>query len=363
MGLVIKHKNHLMVWIWYLVVHAVVLIPMDPTAGQETKEVYVLDGHDWHRQTQVDPDSPEGRLMSIRRALAEDRPDHALELADPWIEHHRQHTQIAEAFLLRGDAKAAMGDYYKALYDYEFAVREYPSSPFYETLLQRQLQMAKIFASGVKRKFFGLRLISIDSETEELLIRIQERAPGSSVGEQASLILGDFYFDRKQMNNALVAYEMFLVNYPDSDHRPTVMRRMIEASLEVFKGPRYDPTGLIEAAQRIKDFEKEYPLAAQQIDCDRLLARIDELLAEKMFQNGLWYEGQAQPVSAGFVYRRLLRDYSHTQAGRSAVERLAAMGLAASTSGPAARDQVQGEVTSSAGMPPAASTDETINHR
>ena len=310
--------------VWLLCLSSIFYWGSSLAAAQEQ---YVLQGGQWQKQNEVNPDSPEGGLQLIRRALAQDEPKEALEQADQWIEEHTDHPGRVEAYLLRGDAKAAQGEYYQSLYDYELAVRQFPASPFYETLLQRQFQIAKVFASGVKRKFLGLRVISADSEVEEIFIRIQERVPGSEVGEQASRALGDFYFDRRQMGNALVAYEMFLVNYPNSPHRSHAKQRMIEASLETFRGPRYDPTGLIEATQRIKDFEKEFPAAAQEFDARRRLARIEELLAMKLLHNARWYEKQGQRVSATYVYQRVLRDYSHTSAAQSALEYLAGLGM------------------------------------
>ena len=65
-------------------------------------------------------------------SLAQDHADQAFELISQWIESHGQrHALMPEVQLLRGDCQVAKGDYYKALFDYEVVIRQYPASSQY----------------------------------------------------------------------------------------------------------------------------------------------------------------------------------------------------------------------------------------
>lgn len=292
--------------------------------GQEVRKLD--DKGDWSKEKTYPPESPEGKLQVIRRAIADDEPGDAWDLADEWIEEYPNHAALPQAYLLRGDAKTASRDYYKALFDYEILVRAYYGSEYFHTALERELAVANLFAGGVKRKLWGMRILDATGEAEELYVRIQERAPGSDIGERASLALGDFYYDIANMNQAAVAYDIFLINYPKSKHRERVMRRLIQANLATFKGPRFDPTGLLDASQRIRDYQTEFPAAAEQMGAGALLVRIEESLALKDFHNAAWFERRGEPVSAIYTYKRIARDHPKTAAARAAINRLQELG-------------------------------------
>lgn len=272
-----------------------------------------------------EPGTPAAELQEIRRLIADGHGDAAWSRADRWIDRHPGHPLMPEALLLRGDAKVVEGDYYKALFDYEQLVRRYPGSAQFHVALEREFEIARLFAGGTNRKLLGLRLIPAEGEAEELLIRIQERAPGSPLAEQAGKHLADYYYGDGQMYLASEAYDLFVENYPNSPWARAAMQRQIEANLATFKGPRYDPTGLFEARSRIDRFEQSYPGAAEEADVPALRIRIDESLAEKKMVAARWYEGQGQSVSAAFMYERVIERHPRSTAAQQALRRLRAL--------------------------------------
>ena len=276
----------------------------------------------WEKLATVDPASPEGRLQAIRKMIAQGQSKQAQKTATTWIEQQPNHTLVPEAYLLRGDAKVLRQDYYKALFDYEHLVRQYHAAPQFHTALERELKIAKLFATGMRRKLWGLRVVGAGDVAEQLFILVQERSPGSPQGEEASIALGDYYFNRAQMSSATKAYDLFLANYPRSEHRERAMVQLIRAHLATFKGPRFDASGLIEAAERLKDYQRHFPEGAEQFEAKALLVRIDESLARKAFYSGRWYESHGEPLSATYLYQRVVRDHGQTSIAKMAMDRL-----------------------------------------
>ncbi|MEM6855465.1 MAG: outer membrane protein assembly factor BamD, partial [Planctomycetota bacterium] len=184
------------------------------------------------------------------------------------------------------------------------------------------------YTTGFKRKLWGIRWLPADGEGAELLIRVQERAPGSPIGERASIALADYYFDSAQTILATEAYDLFLINYPESELRQWALLRLIQASLARFKGPEFDGTGLIDAGERLRQYRDEFPAAAERVGVEALLVRIRESLARRDFASANWYDRTGEDVSAVLLYRRLIQEYSDTAAARDAVARLDAMGEA-----------------------------------
>jgi outer membrane protein assembly factor BamD (BamD/ComL family) len=288
-----------------------------PVIGQET---YTLSESDqWKLAAALDPETPEGQLALARKALAAEDAKGAEKLAGAWIEQHERHPLLAEAHLLRGDALKAQKSYYKALFDYEYVARAFPASEAFVTVLERELEIGTLFARGTKRKMLGMRILDAGDVAEELLIRVQERMPGSQLAEQAAMELGDYYFGRRNMKLAVEMYSIFLENYPDSDQVGKARKRLIYAHLATFKGPEFDASGLNEARAKLLELTALEPAVAEQVGADALLTRVDESNARKMLLTARWYLRTGDPVAAELMVRRLVQRYPRTVAATDAL--------------------------------------------
>lgn len=309
----------------------VVAFGLDSTRAALGQESYTLGGSgQWQQQASAEADSPAGQLQAARRALAEGRHDHARKLADAWLKKYGDDPLAVEAYLLRADARAASGNYYKALFDYEHVIRTFPASEQFFTALEREYHIAMLYSQGLNRTLLGMPILPATGEAEELLIRMQERAPGSDLGERASIALGDHYYRLGQWSGAADAYDLFLVNYPRSRFREHAMLRLIQANLAQFRGSQYDPTGLIQATQYLKRYQQEFPAAASKLGAETLLEEIRGATGEKLLYSASWYDRRHEQVSAAFLYRRLAEQFPDTTAGREALRRLDALGELAS---------------------------------
>ena len=288
-----------------------------PTHGQE---LYELSGDvSWEIVESIDPETPKGQLALARRALAEGDAKNAKRQADAWIKTHKRDPLMPEAYLVRADSLKALGSYYKALFDYEFLARGYPASEVFVIVLQRELEIARIYANGTKRKWFGLRIIDASDEAEELFILIQERLPGSRLAEEAGIELADFYFRRRKMDLAVEMYSIFLENNRNSVYVSKARRRLIYAHLATFKGPQFDASGLHEARARLVELMALEPATAERVGAEALLSRIDESDGRKMLLTADWYRRTKDPVAAELAIRRLVERYPRTVAAADAL--------------------------------------------
>ncbi len=299
------------------------LVAASPAAAQD--RFRLAEDDQWAPLPAVNEQSPAGELELVRRAYAEGSYDRAETLATAWMERHKDDPLTPEALLLRGDCKHARREHYLALFDYELLVRSYPSSDVFVTALQRELEIAKLFATGIKRKFWGMRIVDASDEAEELLVRIQERLPGSEIAEEAGIALADFYFAKRRMAMAVEMYDIFLKLYPQSEHAGEARQRLIFAHMASFKGPQFDPAGLYEARDALRRLRVNQPLQAQQIGADALLAGIDESDALKLLTTANWYLRTGDVISAEYTMRRLVLRYPRSVAAGKALEQLPAI--------------------------------------
>ncbi len=300
-------------------------------------------GAGWQKTDAPPAGSDEALIAQARRLLAEDQPRQAYGILDNWIEEHERtsHPLLAQAFRLRGDALTASGDEYNALYDYERVIKEFPASTEYVIANERELDIAVRYINGLDRKWLGMRIVPASDIGEELLVRVQERMPGSRLAERAGIELGDYYYRTRQLDLAVEAYDVFLLNYPQSSYKVKAMQRRVYATIAQYKGPKYDGSVLVDAAALITRFASLYPAQARSAGLDEtLMTRLDESAAENLLQTARWYIRRDDDPSARYVLQRLVKQHPRTAAAEVGMQLLRDRGwpLGVPSLSPAASD-------------------------
>lgn len=248
----------------------------------------------------------------------------ALKILNGFIDRQRlaevKSSHLPEALLRRGDAQVLLGEEFEALYDYEEVIKIYPGSDQFVLALEREMEIAIRYLNGLRKKgLFGFRFEDGVPVGEELLIRVQERLPGSQLAERAGIELSDYYYRTRDLKMAAESYDVFTRNYPRSEYGQKALLRRIYSNIAQFKGPEYDASALIEAQQLIKRFVRYYPADAEQAGVgDALSARLDESAGAQMLEVGRWYLRRSDPVSARLILKRLFRRHPNTVAARDA---------------------------------------------
>lgn len=295
--------------------------PPAPAAPAGTRPTFQIDPSGQVAPV-AEPDeaSDAGVIARARRLLATDQPRAAWNVLDEWIERKQRSGSplLPEAYLARGDAISASGNEFEALYDYETVIKFYPGSSQYVRALEREMEIAVRYAYGLDRRFLGLRIIGAKDVAEELLVRVQERLPGSRLAERAGIELAQFYYREHDLPYADLAYDLFLRNYPTSVYRKEAMLQRVYANLGRFKGPRYDATPLLDARVLADRLVSQYPDEAPLAQA--VAVRVDESLAEQLLEAARWYLRRSDPVSARATVVRLIRAHPLSAAASKARE-------------------------------------------
>lgn len=296
----------------------------NPALTQTT--VLELDPAEGWTERPAGPASVDRIILDIaRKHIANDKPDKAKRILSDWIERNRDtgNPLEPEALRLRGDAKLLDGNEFAALFDYERLIRQFPESSEYVTAIEREIDIAEAYLGGLKKRLFGLpiRIESSRGTGEELLVRAQERMPGSRLAERAAITLADYYYKTRDLDLAAEMYEVFLTNFPNSRYRKRAMRNRIYANIASFKGPEYDGLALLESRLQIQQFAREFPADAERAYLNEaLIARIDESTAAQQLVAAEWYLKNEDEPAAAYTLRRLLRDQPGTVAAAQALQ-------------------------------------------
>ncbi len=288
----------------------------------QSSEFTLDESGQWTQAAAPEPGSDAAVMADAARYIAQGNPEKAQKILSKWLDEHKRTRNefIAQAYYLRGVALLDRGREYKALFDFEAVIRDYPSSPYFLKAVEHEYNIGVDYINGLKRRFLGMRFEDARPTGEELLIRTQERVPGSQLAEQAAMDLADHYYRIRELKLAAEMYSIFRENYPDSPRVRRAMLREIEANIARFKGPRYDGSGLVDAKLLIEQYQRQFPEESIRSGItDGLNAWIDESAAQQVLDTARWYLKVKDDTSARFVLARLIRRHPATDAADEAI--------------------------------------------
>ncbi len=313
---------------------AILALAALPAAVRAQSDQYILKPDGTWTQTAVpEPGSDAAVIAEARKAIADNRPQAARGVLDPWLEANERSgkPEVPEALRLRGDAFTAMNREDRGLRDYEELIKRFPQSEDYVIALEREFEIARAYAYGRKALWFGfLRVENGGPMAEEILIRIQERLPGSELAERAGIELADYYFRERDLEMAGEMYALYITLYPNGPNRQRAMQRRVFASVGRFRGPENDVSGLLDAREQIRRYAMQYPEEAERQGLDQaLIVRINESLGAQMLETSTWYLRRDDLAGARLTLRRLVARYPGTQAALRALAMLEERGWSA----------------------------------
>ncbi len=294
----------------------------DAEGAADTELTIGADGQ-WVQASAPEPGSDAAVLAEARALLAADKPGRAFNVIDDWLDDNETSRSplLSQAYLLRADARTANGNEFKALYDYETVINDFPADRAFVDAVERELEIGTLYLHGLRRKWLGLaRLENAKPLGTELLMRVQERLPGSRLAETAAVELADFFYREGELDLAADMYDILLRNFPDTEHRVHATERRIYSNIGKFKGPKYSAAGLVESRALIEEYRSRYPAESSQSGIgDALTARIDHSQAAQMLETSRWYIKRNDTVSARFTLQRLVRRHPATSSAVEAV--------------------------------------------
>ena len=302
---------------------AILTIMLATPAMAQTSEFQLDETGDWAQTAAPEPGTDAYIMAEATRLIAEEKPGKASSMLGDWLETNKRtrNDYIAQAYYLHGLARFNNGREYKALFDLEAIIQDFPESPYFLKAVELEYQIGLDYINGKKRRFLGMRMENARPTGEELLIRTQERVPGSALAEEAAMQLADYYYSRRELKLAAEMYAIFRENFPESPRVQRAMLREIEANIARCKGPRYDGSGLLDAKLLIEEYQRAFPADAIRSGItEGLNAWIDESAAQQVLDTARWYLKVYDEASARFTLARLVRRHPATDAADEALD-------------------------------------------
>jgi outer membrane assembly lipoprotein YfiO len=284
--------------------------------------------HDGRWEVVREPTTPptsDPELDRIQQMLDQGRNSTARKTAIQWLKSNKESPLRDKALYLVAEALYQSGDRIRSFYYLDELMDEYPSSPLFYRALQKQYDIADAYLEGYKIRFLGIPMFDASGEAVEMLYRIQQRAPGSPLAEQALRRTADWYYSQSDFDLAADAYAAYVRQYPRSPDLPRIRLREAFASLAQFRGVRFDATPLIDARAQLVRLAAEYPQLAKEENLLAVIQRIDNTFAAKILVTADFYKRTGELKAAVYNYRFLIETFPDDPAAKQAKKRLADM--------------------------------------
>jgi outer membrane assembly lipoprotein YfiO len=300
-----------------------------PAAGEE--EILWKDGK-WVKQAAPAEGTPAGELALIRVQLDKGRYGSAARQAKRFLKRYPNDPLGEQACCLAGDAELRRGNYWQAYRWYENQIRDFPNGQLLDRALEREIEVARAFLGGGKRRLGKVLKISGEQDGIEILEKIAQRAVGTPRAEIALLTIADHYLDKGKWAEAAASYDGFLQLFPKSPRAVHAELRAAEAFHKAYRGPLYDETPLIEAEHRYQAFANNHPDKAREVKVEEILQEIHSQRAGKQYEVGQFYLRTGDPDAAKHYFELVASQFSDTKWAGRALGKLAALGQGASES-------------------------------
>ncbi len=279
----------------------------------------------WTQPPAPIPGTEQGDLELALIDLAENRPATARSRLKKWLKTYKASDRRPDAMVALGDADLALGDHIQAYRQYEKAMDQYPGLEGEDAIIRHEFAIGVAFLSGVKQRVWIFRAPAYE-EGLDILDKVVQRAPGSTLAEDAIKAKADYYYRTGKFGLAETEYARLAQEFPRGRYPRLALLMSARAALARFPGLAFDDGALLEARERFVTFRQRYPEYADQEDIGAIVRRIDDTLAEKNLMVGNWYGKQKQTSAAAVYYRNLIKSWPDSGAAIEARRRLAVIG-------------------------------------
>jgi len=238
-------------------------------------------------------------------------------------------TEFAESYASEGAFYAAeclfrQRKLVDAYYSYEKLLTEFRRSERFGEAVDREYVIGAAFCTGEVSTFWNRRGFGA-----KVLLRALEHRPFDRNAAEARMIVGDYYFEKGNYDDALLQYDLILSEYPDSPDASTARYRRALCLYNNVQGNRYDSDEISYAIESLRLAEKDTAARRKSDENDHRLADIQvklhdlhEMAARENYDTGQHFLRNKNKKAAAAYFNAVINetpDSSYVDLARQAL--------------------------------------------
>lgn len=227
--------------------------------------------------------------------------------------------------------------YVQANRTYEKLIGEYPSTRYLDMAQARRFAMSQYWLAldrDYKKSIVRVPYpqasrptMGVASEARRVLNRIRLDDPTGKMADDATMALGNAFFEAAMYQDAAEAYEDLRRNYPGSRHMFKAHVLELKALMNSYHGESYHDEPLVRADKLLRQIVRQFPneIESERPYLEKEAAAIRNLMANRDYTLAQYYERRGENRAASIMYEQVARDYGNSAIGIEVDERLAAL--------------------------------------
>ena len=264
------------------------------------------EGWTYEREAAATAHTPREQLEIARKFQADKNYGDAVGAYRRLLTRWPTSSAAQEARLGVAESLTSLGYLYKGFKEYQNLLEKNPSSPYFETVLERQYDIGVRFLHGEKHRIWRLQIFSGLDKAVEIFETVVRNGPYSKVGPKAQFHIGLVYEKQKDYISAVHAYEKVLERYSrlpiaeDAQFQVGWAYRMEAGRSE------YDQNNANQAIAAFTDFLLRFPASDKAARAEGLLVELKQEQSRGLFQIGEFYERRRNYKAAMIYYNEVI---------------------------------------------------------
>lgn len=241
-----------------------------------------------------------------------------------------------DALFMQGESFFFADQYVLANRAYESLVARFSGSAYLDQVEARRFAIAQYWLQvaesanpvvGINMTNKMLPTTGTASEGRRILHRIRLDDPTGKLADDATMALGASFFRARRYQEAADAFDDLRKSYPGSPHQFNAHLFEIKSLLATYAGPDYDGAPLEKADKLLQVMVRQFPGEVEQ-QKEYLAAegsRIRNMLADRDFQIGKYYESKGENRAASLYYESVAQRFDDTPLKDEAVKKASAL--------------------------------------
>lgn len=227
-----------------------------------------------------------------------------------------------EAQYYAGRSYEELGKYWFAYQNYQKTVENYPYTDRMNELLEREYNIAGIFANKDTSKLLDMELSMSIDRSVIVYGKIVENSPFGELADKSLYNMADSYRRMLKYNEAIEAYEKIINDHPESKLVPEAKYQLAYTRYQASLSPEYDQESTDEALREFKQIAKTTHIPKVAEEADSLITELKRRKANSTLKIAQFYEKRGKPKSALMYYKDVAAKFPGTEAAQEAEKKI-----------------------------------------
>lgn len=154
------------------------------------------------------------------------------------------------------EKRGQFDDAFKAYTEY---TTRYPRGGDFDTVIQAQFNIAKLYLNGQKKKILGVPIASDFTKSQEMFEAIVKRAPFHKLAPLSQFNVGQSLEKQGKPTEAIGAYQEVVIKYPSDPLADDAQYQIGYVQYREMQTGSYDQNARLKAREAFEDFVNRYP--------------------------------------------------------------------------------------------------------